>query len=135
MDCSLTGSMLQIYTQRRTAKGQWPQPRGAVIMAPGGIERLGSVEDRGHNSKTEPPYYVPPGQTRIQVTSDFCPLTSSNPQSLPFLSDPPHRITLQSAPLKNSARPEFILRGSCDYWEETSHLLGCQCRESLRMLS
>ena len=80
--------MLQIYTQRRTAKGQWPQPRGAVIMAPGGIERLGSMEDRGHNSKTEPPYYFPPGQTRIQVTSDFCPLTSSNPQRLPSLSDP-----------------------------------------------
>jgi len=58
-------------------------------MAPGGIESLGSVGDRGHISKTEPPpYYFPPGQTRTQVTSDFCPLTSSNPQSLPFLSDP-----------------------------------------------
>ena len=105
-------------------------------MAPGWIESLGSVGDRGHISKTEPPpYYFPPGQTRTQVTSDFCPLTSSNPQSLPFLSDPPHRITLQSAPLKNSARPEFILRGSCDYWEETSHLPVCQCCKSLRMLS
>lgn len=45
--------------------------------------------DRGHISKTEPPpVYFPPGQTRTQVTSDFCPLTSSNPQSLPSLSDP-----------------------------------------------
>lgn len=64
------------------------QPRGAVIVAPGGIERLGSMGDRGHISKTEPPYYFPLGQTRTQVTSDFCPLTPSNPQNLPSLSDP-----------------------------------------------